>query len=556
MSAGLSVARRCALTAVLSLSLAAAILLAHPAQSAWASPPVTVGFGSYWTLSGQDLSDIADGWPNHDGHGLQSMRETIQWTYIEPNAPTRPCPTCPLVHQYKWDGYDKKMVDLARSGIVWVPQLDGTPDWVSGEVHNATNPPHTDTEIEAFRDYVDASVRRYGPNGSFWAAHPELPYRPLRSWELWNEPNLDVFFGGRTDPALYARLLRAAGSAIHQFDPAGELMIGGLAGAQKDWPGAMNYTRFLPAVFAADPGVRDVVDSVAYHPYADSPEKTVANTIAFRQFVDANLPRGSQLGLWVNEFGWATQGACDFLCAGPKSYGWMDQSTEASYEAVQAQWLTAAISGMMVRRQALNLRGLMMWILADQPTDENHRGTFNDDGAFNFTGLLKTPRPWKPTPDWWRWPSVRDLTPKPAWDAVRQLVASGNYSDPWPGLGLASQSQPSPPPSLTARDLVAQLGWRATRGRRRGTVTLTAARAPSGNSVQVCGSLKLKPRRGRVRRLAVGACRRRVLGRRVQAIRTLGCKRGSRGTLTGRLSVRDAGGRLVWSRSLKRKVAC
>jgi len=125
----------------------------------------------------------------------------------------------------------------------------------------------------------------------------------------------------------------------------------------------------LRGVFAADPAVRDLIDSVADHPYSGSPRSTVAGAIAFREVVNANVPNGSQLGLWINEFGWGTQGACDWLCAGPPSSGWLDPGTEASYEATQARWLTDAINGMMVRRQSLNLRGLMMWTLADQPTD-------------------------------------------------------------------------------------------------------------------------------------------------------------------------------------------
>ena len=41
----------------------------------------------------------------------------------------------------------------------------------------------------AWRAFVKAAVRRYGPHGQFWTQHPELPNDPIRTWQVWNEPN-------------------------------------------------------------------------------------------------------------------------------------------------------------------------------------------------------------------------------------------------------------------------------------------------------------------------------------------------------------------------------
>ena len=62
-------------------------------------------------------------------------------------------------------------------------------------------PPRTAETRTAFGDFAAAAVRRYGPGGSFWDQHRALPYRPIETWQLWNEPNLSSFYrpGGRPE---------------------------------------------------------------------------------------------------------------------------------------------------------------------------------------------------------------------------------------------------------------------------------------------------------------------------------------------------------------------
>ncbi len=71
-------------------------------------------------------------------------------------------------------------------------------------------------------------ARRYGPGGSFWTAHPELAPSPIRSWQVWNEPNIQAFWATGPDPAAYVRMLDAVGAAIRAVDPGAEIVAGGL----------------------------------------------------------------------------------------------------------------------------------------------------------------------------------------------------------------------------------------------------------------------------------------------------------------------------------------
>jgi hypothetical protein len=73
--------------------------------------------------------------------------------------------------------------------------------------------------VSDYTAYLRALVLRYGPAGSFWDEHPELPRRPQREWQIWNEPHLNFYWStkGRGRNAWvpeYARLLKASKQAI------------------------------------------------------------------------------------------------------------------------------------------------------------------------------------------------------------------------------------------------------------------------------------------------------------------------------------------------------
>lgn len=62
-------------------------------------------------------------------------------------------------------------------------------------------PPRTEAEHDQWRVRVGFFAARYGPGGAYWRENPGLPYRPIRVWEIWNEPNLREFWGDRApDP--------------------------------------------------------------------------------------------------------------------------------------------------------------------------------------------------------------------------------------------------------------------------------------------------------------------------------------------------------------------
>ena len=78
-------------------------------------------------------------------------------------------------------------------------------------------------------------MSRYGPRGSFWAAHPEVPRRPIRDWQIWNEPELPFYWDVPPDwtaawPSGYVKLLKAARRAIKSRDRRAKVVVAGLSG--------------------------------------------------------------------------------------------------------------------------------------------------------------------------------------------------------------------------------------------------------------------------------------------------------------------------------------
>ena len=148
-------------------------------------------------------------------------------------------------------------------------------------------------------------VDRYGPGGPFWQQHPELPELPIRSWQIWNEPNLPGFVGGdRADialaPARYASLLTLSADAIRSVDPTAQIVLAGLSPGNPRSRG--NIGHFLDSLYAI-PGIRKDFDVVAVHPY--SPTLAGLKRIMGRA-IRAVRRNHDNARIWVTEVGWSS----------------------------------------------------------------------------------------------------------------------------------------------------------------------------------------------------------------------------------------------------------
>ena len=50
--------------------------------------------------------------------------------------------------------------------------------------------------LASFSAFVRSLVERYGTGGTFWEENPDLAARPIRYYDIWNEPYVPRFWGG------------------------------------------------------------------------------------------------------------------------------------------------------------------------------------------------------------------------------------------------------------------------------------------------------------------------------------------------------------------------
>ena len=55
-----------------------------------------------------------------------------------------------------------------------------------------------------------------------------MPRLPIRSWQIWNEPNLGPYWCGKANAKQYVAMLRAVGTAIKQVDRGAHIVTAGL----------------------------------------------------------------------------------------------------------------------------------------------------------------------------------------------------------------------------------------------------------------------------------------------------------------------------------------
>lgn len=192
---------------------------------------------------------------------------------------------------------DDTVLRAAHAGIQILPIL-----------HTYVAPPTTEEQLASFTTFSRDMALRYGPNGSFWTVggvpRTDIPYLPIRAWEVWNEPNLSSNWGDLpTSPSQYHTLLLRTRDAVRSVDHQAVVVFGGLALRGADANGN-NAITFLQGVLA-QPGAIKVFEALGAHSYPLTPADLENHLSIARSTLDA---AGSSAEIWVTEFGWPTGG--------------------------------------------------------------------------------------------------------------------------------------------------------------------------------------------------------------------------------------------------------
>lgn len=304
-------------TYVAALVVALLVVSAAPAAAAKRKVPQSF-YGVNWD---RDVAapSVPDGIV--EGHfdrmamtGVETLRTNFYWAFAQPQ------PGAAFDHTYT----DRIVRFATARRIAVLPVVILAPSWARDD-NGEFAPPRDSRQYGA---YLTSLIERYGPSGTFWTQNPGLPKRPIRHWQIWNEPHLEFQFTVAQDEdwaRRYGDLLGVAHDAAAQADPGARIVLAGLA--NQSW-------RYLARLYRVG-RIRGKFDIAALHPYTVYPRGV---TILSRRFRDVMRRYGdSRKQLWITELGLpAARGKTDspnFLQTTDRG---MARFLEASYERIAA----------------------------------------------------------------------------------------------------------------------------------------------------------------------------------------------------------------------------
>lgn len=198
--------------------------------------------------------------------GFTWVRMDLLWAQIE---------TAPGV--YDFSAYDGLLADLAARGMRALLILDyGNPLYTGA----ANMPPTTSAALQAFGDFAEAAAYHFAGRGA--------------RYEIWNEPNNDIFWPPESDHDAYAALADEGIERVHAGDPAAEVCTAGLAGMDN-----MFLFEYLLAGGGAD------ADAIGCHPYRESEPETAIDDVLFWRALVAQM-LAHKPPSWVTEWGYSS----------------------------------------------------------------------------------------------------------------------------------------------------------------------------------------------------------------------------------------------------------
>jgi hypothetical protein len=317
----------------------AALALAAPAEAA-------VPRGFYGVSYDRELRDAPAGvqsraWSRMAANGVESARSVFSWSVAQPTEGA----------EFDFGFTDRLVADAVEHGIDLLPIVTSTPLWARGRHANWWPKDAAD-----FAAYVSALVTRYGADGTFWSEHPEIARRPLRQWQIYNEPGRSRHYGP---------LLRAAHRTVHEADAGAKIVLAGLTGTFEGAPWDVLRYQYRHG------WIQGRFDIAAIQLYTGEAENVARGVRRFRRVMkrhgDGKKP------IWMTEFGiTASKGRTD-----APSY----QRTLRTTDEGMASFLEDAYRSLARRHRRLGLKRAYWYTWAS-----SYHG---QDDLFDYSGLVK-----------------------------------------------------------------------------------------------------------------------------------------------------------------------
>jgi hypothetical protein len=218
-------------------------------------------------------------WARMAKSGVQTTRVVFSWADAQPDEGQPP----------SFAATDAIVARASRNDIELLPIVIYAPAWARADASNGASPPR---DPAAYAAYLRALVARYGPSGSFWSENPGIPKRPLRTWQVWNEPQLRYQWAAKDWERSYGELLHAAHDALKAADPGCRIVLAG----------ATNFAWDALDALYEKGGIKGQFDVAALHPYTGSAGRVLEAVRLFRAVLHRHGDRRTPV--WITELAW------------------------------------------------------------------------------------------------------------------------------------------------------------------------------------------------------------------------------------------------------------
>jgi hypothetical protein len=196
---------------------------------------------------------------------IKLIRADLTWATVERS-----------LGSYDFSQYDKLVDVCTEEGIRILFILD-----YRNRLYGDEKSIRTERQRSGFALFAQEAVKRYKGRGIMW--------------EVWNEPNIQRFWGEEPNAKNYMKLLKVTCAAIREVDKNALIIAPSTSGCDK------GYIKNC-----ATKGLFDLVDGISVHPYREGgPESVLKCYEDLRRMMDQFLPEGTKRPrILSSEWGW------------------------------------------------------------------------------------------------------------------------------------------------------------------------------------------------------------------------------------------------------------
>lgn len=327
---------------IASVATAAALVAASAAPAAAAVPRDFVGVAVTGPMFLPEV-DTETEFALMQRSGVGSIVTEFNWAVEQPAADAPP----------DFARTDRIVLAAARRRMTVLPVALYAPPWAAVDPASAASPP----KPGPYAAYLTAAIGRYGPQGSLWDEHPDVPRVPVRDWQVWNEPSHEGFWSMQPATRRYVALLRASARAIRAADPGARVVLAGLV--YKSW-------KQLEQLY--DAGAKGLFDVLSLHPYTRRLQNVIVIMRRNRRVLDDHGDR--RIPIMATEISWPSA----------KGRTQSDYGYEVT-EAQQAREVTRALPRLAEERGRLKLERFFWFSWLSEDADPFY--------PFDYAGLRR-----------------------------------------------------------------------------------------------------------------------------------------------------------------------